>query len=43
MTTAKDVIRMTLDMSDQIVNAYIGDLSDENVLFGLDLLERKGA
>jgi circadian clock protein KaiB len=22
---------------------YIGDLSDENVLFGLDLLERRGA
>jgi hypothetical protein len=32
MTTAKDVIRLTLGSADQIMNAYIGDLSEDDLL-----------
>ena len=30
MTTAKDAIRMTLGSADMILNAYVGDLTDED-------------
>lgn len=32
MTTAKDVIRLSLDLSDYVVNAYLEDLTDADLL-----------